>query len=286
MSKSPAILTTPASAILEAYEDETPDYSTPATDQEPECSHPPDCLQAGDGVTLCSACGEIIQEDLLDNETHYFGATDTRYAKDPSRHNQRHREDRSLFTDLEPRAIPKEVIERADEYYKAIIDNRIFRAGNRLSIVFACTLHAYEDMHECPMPYELAKLFALDKKAVSNGLKIFAKIFRKRPDKKYIDAMDIVPKILADLCIDPDQMHMCETDIGKIYAYMTSACVSFINTNPQSLAAGLTFFYLKLNKMQITRGEFSEAVKMSDVTYCKIAQDINRVLKLDTPVKF
>lgn len=189
-------------------------------DSEPECLH----AQTSniDGSTVCTVCGLKVDEALLDNETRYYGAADTRYTKDPSRHNQRKNEERSLYTDLEPLGFPQEIIERANTYYKKIIENKIYRAGNRMSIVFACTYHAYADMQEPRTPAELAAKFKLDKKGISNGLKTFSRIFRKRPQKKYIDAMDLVPKLLSELNVEKKAQKRCEDDIQTIYNFVQS----------------------------------------------------------------
>ena len=217
--------------------DDNDDHSESESD---ECTH----AQTSniDGSTVCVVCGLKIDEALLDNETRYYGASDTRYAKDPSRHNLRKNEERSLYSDLEPLGFPQEIIERANEYYKKIIENKIYRAGNRMSIVFACTYHAYCDMQEPRVPADLAIQFKLDKKGISNGLKTFSHIFRKRPTKKYIDAMDLVPKLLAELNIDKRKHKSCEDDIRKIYEFVRSKSRTFNSSNPQSIAAGLVYY--------------------------------------------
>ncbi len=258
-----------------------PDYSD--SDSE-KCSH----TQTSniDGCTVCMICGLKVDEVLLDNETRYYGAADTRYTKDPSRHNQRKNEERSLYSDLEPLGFPQEIIERANTYYKEIIKDKIYRAGNRMSIVFACTYHAYSDMQEPHVPSELAQKFKLDKKGISNGFKTFSKVFRKRPNKKYIDAMDLVPKLLSELHIEKSMHKPCIDDIQTIYDFVQSKSRTFNSSNPQSIAAGLVYYYLKLNDVPITRAEFSKVVHLTDITFTKIATDTHIVLGDQNEIKF
>lgn len=267
------------------YEDFDGEYDYSDSDSESEeCTH----TQTSniDGSTVCMNCGLKIDEALLDNETRYYGAADTRYTKDPSRHNQRKNEERSLYNDLEPKGFPQEIIERANTYYKEIIKDKIYRAGNRMSIVFACTYHAYADMHEPRVPTELAEKFQLDKKGISNGLKTFSRVFRKRPEKKYIDAMDLVPKLLAELNIDKSQHKACKDDIQTIYNFVQSKSRTFNSSNPQSIAAGLVYYYLKLNDVPITRTDFSKVVHLTDITFTKIAADTHKVLGNQKEIKF
>lgn len=268
---------------FDAYEISSHSSSDSESDSE-ECPH--DQISNIDGTTVCMVCGLKLDETLLDNETRYYGASDTRYTHDPSRHNQRKNEERSLRGDLEPLAFPKEVIERANDYYKEIIKDKIYRAGNRLSIVFACTYHAYIDMQEPRVPTELAKDFKLDKKGISNGLKTFSHIFRNRIGKRHIDAMDLVPKLLSELHIEKKKHKACMDDLQKIYNFVQSKSRTFNSSNPQSIAAGLVYYYLKLNNVPITRSEFSQVVKLTDITFTKIATDTHKVLGNTSEIKF
>ncbi len=265
------------------YEEDQEEQEEQESESE-ECPH--DQTSNIDGSTVCMTCGLKVDEALLDNETRYYGAADTRYAKDPSRHNQRKNEERSLYSDLEPLGFPQEIIERANIYYRGIIKDKIYRAKNRMSIVFACTYHAYSDMEEPRVPNELAKEFNLDKKGVSTGLKTFSKLYRNRPNKKYIDAMDLVPKLLSELNIDEKMHNSCLSDIQIIYDFVQSKSKTFNSSNPQSIAAGLVYYYLKLTNVPITRSEFSKIVKLTDITFTKIATDTHKVLGVEEEIKF
>jgi len=270
---------------IEAYEYElAPEDCDSSEDDSDDCAH--QNISNIDGSSICTICGLKMDEALLDNETRYYGSADTRYTKDPSRHNQRKVEERNLYNDLEPLGFPQEVIECANEYYKIIIKNKIYRAKNRLSIVFVCTYRAYEDMQEPRSPSDLAKIFKLDKKGVSNGFKTFSKIFRKRPQKRYVDALDLIPKLLCDLNIDKSKQGVCMDDIRTIYRFVKIKSQSFNSSNPQSIAAGLVYYYLKLNNVDITRSEFAKVVQLTDITFTKIAIDINEVLGQTSSLKF
>jgi transcription initiation factor TFIIIB Brf1 subunit/transcription initiation factor TFIIB len=255
-------------------EDESEDY----------CDHT-NCSNY-DGSIVCMDCGSKLNETLLDNETRYYGAADTRYTSDPGRHNQRKNEERSLYSDLEPLGFPQEIIEQANRYYKKIIEDRIYRATNRMSIVFACTYHAYEDRKEHRDPQELAKQFHLSRKGVSNGFKTFSSVFRNRTDKKYIDAMDLVPQILTGLGLDTSTRNTATQDIKYIYDIVCSRSKIFNSSNPKSIAAGLVYYYLKINDNRITRAQFFNVVKLTDITFTNIAIDIHRELGYKKEIKF
>lgn len=265
---------------IEAY-DETYFNDFDSDSDSEECTHP---QQSNiDGNTLCMVCGLKIDEALIDNETRYYGNSDTRYSKDPSRHNQRKSEERTLYKDLEPKGFPQEIIEQADSYYRHIIKDKIYRAGNRQSIVFACVYHAYEDIGQPKLPVELAKQFGLNKKGISNGMKTFSNTFRNRPNKSQISPIDLVPKILNDMNISPDDQKIWLENIKKIYSHVCGAGCSFISSNPGSIAAGLVYFYTRIRKDKdpITRGNFGSVVGMTDITFTKIAQNIGKKLEVE-----
>ena len=229
-----------------------------------------------DGCMICMKCGLKIDETLQDNEAKHYGMGNS--CKDTSRHSHRKSEDRNLHGDLEPLGFPQDVIERANQYYIQIIDDKIYRAKNRKSIVFACTYKTYMDLGTPVGPNYLANIFSLDKKGVSNGLKLFSNVFRKDITKKYIDAIDLVPKIISDLNIDRSYHKDCIDDIKKIYEAVKARSKIFNSSNPQSIAAGIVYYYLRLNDITITRSDYSNIVKLTDITFTKIATDINNVI--------
>ncbi len=243
------------------------------TDKDEVCFHKN--ISNIDGSSICDECGLKIDESLLYNENIYYGVDDTRYNKNPSRHHKRKDEERSLYSDLEPLEFPQFIIEKANDYYKTIIKDKIYRAKNRLSIVFACTFYAYIDCEEPQSANELAKKFNLNKKGISSGLKSFANIFRNRPNKKHIQPLDLIPKLLSDLGISDPTFY---EDIKKIYDFVEARSPTIKTSIPQSVAAGLVYYYLKLKKYPISRAEFAKIVRLTEITFTKIANDTSEII--------
>jgi len=256
--------------FIEAYDsaEESCDHTT----EQDTCEHiHVSCM---DGSSVCNDCGMKLNETLMDNESRFYGACDTKFAKNPTRHHQRKEEERSLYNDLVPLGFPHNIIYIANEYYKQIIKNSIYRAKNRMSIVFACTYKAYIDINEPKPPEELAKIFGLTKKSESRGIITFSKVFRNQK-KKQIYAIDLVPKILSDLDLN-NRIDIYE-DIKTIYNYLHNHR-SFKSANPQSVAAGIIFYYLDLINYPITRSEFSKIVNLTDITFNSIAEEAQRII--------
>lgn len=253
-------------------------------DDDDSCPHTH--IYAIDGTTICEECGQKFSESLAFNENRYYGSTDTRFNRDLSRHNARKTEDRGLHADLEPLGVPHKIIEKANDYYVKIIDNKIYRAKNRLSIVFACTYNAYADAGEPQIPNHLARLFKLNKKDISNGLKTFAETFRNHTEKKYIEPLHIVPGILNQLDWKNEIQKNCLADLSTIYNFVKQRSSIFNSSNPQSIAAGLVFFYIKLYDIDMSRKQFARIVNLTDITFTRIAIEIHRYVAPEKPIKF
>lgn len=223
-----------------------------------------------DGISVCISCGIQLEEELLE-EQYYFGGN-----KGVPRHNNRKESERSLYSDLEIRGFPQKIIERADEYYKKIIENKIYRSKNRIAIVFACVFYAYIDYDQPQSAQELAKKFSLDRKGTSSGFKSFAQVFRNNREKRHIDAMDLIPKILSDLGIQDQKVYV--EDLYKIYNHSIRNSISIRTAIPQSVAAGMVYYYLKLKDFPINKTDYSKIVKLTEITFIKVANDFAEVI--------
>ena len=260
--------------IIEAFDSDVSTLEECSEDKSEEfvCTHTNVCYL--EGSQICNDCGMKLHDMLLDNEVRFYGASDTKFSKDPTRHHHRKDEDRSLYNDLVPLGLPQNIIHIANEYYKEIIKNSIYRAKNRMSIVFACTYKAYIDINEPKRPDELAKLFGLSKKSESRGIITFSKVFRNHK-KKQIRAIDLIPKILSDLNLN-DRPDVYD-DIKNIYNYLYKHR-SFKSANPQSVAAGIIYYYLELIHYPITRHEYSKIVNLTDITFNSISEEAQRII--------
>lgn len=257
--------------FVEAYQSDDDQQHNDTVDI--DCRH----LQVSivEGSNVCNDCGMKIDESLVDNETRYFGACDSKFNKDPTRHHQRKDEERSLYYDLQPLNIPQKVIEIANEYYKQIIQNNIYRSKNRKSIVFACTYYAYIDINEPKPPEELSKLFNLNKKRQSRGILTFSKFIRDRK-KKVIVPTDLVEKILSDVGVE-NKAKVYEY-IKYMYEHLTDKKM-FKCSNPYSVASGLVYYYIKdILNMSITKNEYAKIVKLTSVTFETISDEIRTIL--------
>ena len=243
-----------------------------------ECKH--DTIN-DNGSIICIKCGEKLNENLLDNENRYYGSSDTRFYKDPSRHNKIREQERSLRKDLLNLNIPESTIEKANTFYNKIILNDIYRAKNRTSIVFACTYYALLSEGKNLTTKDLSKKFKITQKDVSNGNKIFCSTFRNLPKKKYITPLKLSFNILNKIQIlDIDTKKKIIEDLDQILKFIYNIDPLYTSCTPQTLASGLVYYYLKrikcLENLKIKKEEFSAITNLTDITYTKIANNIEK----------
>jgi transcription initiation factor TFIIIB Brf1 subunit/transcription initiation factor TFIIB len=229
------------------------------------CDHLDTVKEAGSIV--CCKCGLQLSDTLIDTEQRYYTPGDT---TNPNRHHIRRNDARSLFADLEKHSFPKPVIELANTYYTQIIDGQIYRAKMRTSIVFACVFNAFKALKEPRSPEDIARIFKLDKKGISRGLKMFSGFFKGTVNNEHINAMHLVPKLLADLNISNP---LILEDLTKIYGFVEKSSQLYKSSTPQSVAAGLIWYYLKKAKIDMTKPRFSKAVGLTDITFMKLADE-------------
>ena len=249
-----------------------------------ECTHPE--ITNHEGVEFCDDCGLKLEEYLLNNEQYGIvnainsATSGNNFPSNPGRCHLRKDTDRNLYIDLESRGFPQRIIERANDYYKTIIEDKIFRAKNRLGIVFACVFYAYIDFDEPQTSNELAKRFDIDRKSMSSGLKTFSEVFKNSRTKKHISPISIAPKLLIKVGV-ADNLNEIVSDITRIYTHAITQKTSLKTAVPQTVASGLVYYYLKLSGNKITRGEFSKVTGITEITFIKIAKEIADAIGAD-----
>lgn len=246
-------------------------------DKHSECMHLEKTNIGGTGV--CTQCGMKLDEELMDSDAKYYFKSGNN--KNNSRHHKRKNDERSLYEDLSILNIPERVIYIADNYYKRIIQNKIYRSKNRKSIVFACTYYAYIDINEPQPPELLAKLFQINKKRQSRGILTFSKIIRDRKTK-HIKPIDLIEKILHDLSLE-NKPKLFES-IKTLYQYLDNKNI-FKGSNPYSVASGLVFYYLKdIMTYEINKNYYAKIVNLTNITFETVSNKIK--LEVDNEKRF
>ena len=246
-------------------------------EDEPECE--PDCehnnfMTTEDGNEVCTDCG-FEKPVTFDNspEWRFYKENDTKQSMDPSRCFMRKYEEKSIYRDMEQYSIPKDIVEIANTNYTTITEDSILRGNSRKGLIVACIFYAYEDLGQRKSQDEIKKFFNINKKILSNGMKTFNLKIKRTPI--YTSPLDFIPKIMSKFNLYDKHIQF----VIKLYNKICSNS-SFINrSNPDSIAAGLSYFFLKHINFPISLTEFSKKVGLSDITIHKISKKIKDIVE-------
>lgn len=223
-------------------------------DEEGECRHR--TIISSGGKQVCAHCATCLET----SEIPSFGSKDTKK-----------KEAKNILKDLEKYSFPEAVKTRANELFMENLEGRTYRSSTRKAVIFACVHTAYKELGKPQDPLVIAKNIGIGRKDMSKGIRLLSPVYTGKEETKqiFIEPMDLVPEIL-------DKINMGEEHVPSIKAIYEFSRRSQVLTrsNPQSVAAGLVYYWLMENEYEISKAEFAGVVGLSQMTIGKISQNI------------
>lgn len=251
------------------------DDSSSDEDESSSCDHTKTFVDKG--VTICTECGEEIDRKISHNkEWRYYGPSDTKRVSDPNRVRLRKTEERSIFKDVENLNFSESIVAKANKIYTEVTKGKIFRGDSRKSIVFACIFHAFK-LSGNPLSHDnLIKIFKMDRKTGLRGIKY---VSLNAPKTSNIRTIHITPKILVSEIMDRfNATDVQKQEVEELYEKIKNKSSKLNRSRPQSVAAGLTFYWICIKQKNISLKDFTRNVQLSELTINKIAKEISKVL--------
>ncbi len=229
------------------------------------------------GVITCLSCGEEIQHTIThEKEWRYYGPSDSRRGSDPNRVQIRKTDERNINKDVENMGFSETIVTKADELYTQVTKGQIYRGNSRKAIVFACIFHAYKMSGKHQTPDNLVKLFGLTRKNGLHGLKIVA-VNAPKDSKIHttiITPVHLIHDIMNKFKATLDQ----KSDVIQLYARIKNRSSKLNRSRPQSVAAALTYYWIRKKKLDISLKDFAKKVDLSELTINKNAKEVALVL--------
>jgi len=263
---------------LDRYEKNKPLEYNVSSDEENQttpCEHT--AVYTDKGVTVCTDCGLEINRTLSqDKEWRYYGQSDTKRVSDPNRVQLRKTEDRSIYKDVTNLGFSESIVSKANKIYSQVTQGKIFRGNSRKAIVFACIFHSYK-LSGNPLSHDrLITIFKLDRKTGLRGLKY---VNLKAPRNSDIRTTYITPINLVEEIMDKfDASDAQKDEVKNLYEQIHNKSSRLNRSRPQSVAAGLTFYWICKKQKDISLKDFTKKVTLSELTINKIAKEIAEVL--------
>lgn len=235
------------------------------------------------GIVCCGDCGIEMEKSIFhEKEWRYYGQADNKRMSDPNRVHLRKLEERNIYKDVESMGFSDKIVSLANQIYIQVTKGKIFRGNSRKAIIFASIYHSFK-VQDKPQPHEnLIKIFKLDRKNALKGLKhVNLNIPRDSViHTTYITPINLVEDIMDKFYATPDH----KKEVRELYERIANKSSKINRSRPQSIAAGLVFFWICYKGLDISIKDFASKTDLSELTINKISREISEILGI--PIYF
>lgn len=231
--------------------------------------------------TVCDKCGCEVAILDFKPEWRYYGDSDARSGRDPSRCHRSQESTRGgidkVFLDAKLN-IQSSIRKGTEKKYKTIVGNETVRGKGRKGIVAACLLFTFRDEGDIKTSDEVRNLFGLTKQEMSDGLTRYYAVFPNDRTRDY-KPVDLV------LCT------MNRTGVNlSYYKYIIriARCLEGVDpllnhSTPQAVAAAIVYLYLCITpelrkELGYTKTKFASKVGLSDITITRLVKKAIEIL--------
>lgn len=240
--------------------------------EEKKCHHTNIVVEKG--INICTECGEEMLEDLHSQEWKNFNSTKS--YSDLGRIQTRKTEEHSIYKDVSGMGFSDNIVDKANQIYFQVTNEKIYRGDNRKSIIFACIFYTYK-LTGKPQAYEkLIRVFGITRKTALKGLKT---VFINAPKELKMSLSQITPINLMKENMDAfGATEKQKEEVYELYKKIKNKSSKLNRSRPQSIAAALTFYWICKKKKNISLKEFTAKTDLSETTISKLASEIANIL--------
>jgi len=223
---------------------------------------------------ICTDCGKEVH---VKRNKNFDKFNVNRNKLDPNRCQIRKSDEKTIHKDVEKMNFSDAIINLANKIFLETTHGNIYRGNSRRAIIFACIFHAYKISGTPQSCESLIEVFQLNRKVGLKGLKHVGLNAPKNSliRTTHITPQDLVREIMKKFEASPEQI----SEVVSLYDKIHNKSSILNRSRPQSVAAGLTYYYILLKEKNITLKDFTKKVKLSDLTIIKITKEIARVLE-------
>ena len=250
------------SSEKESISDECPHLNTT------ECS----------GNISCIDCGEEIDKTVMhDKEWRYYGHADTKYSSDPNRCQLRKVDEKTIFKDVEGLGFNDKILDAANKIYMQVTGGKIHRGKSRKAIIFACVFYTFKELQMQKSCDSLIGVFNLDKKTGLKGIKYVNLHISKDhiANNVHITPANLVEEIMTKFDATDEQ----KLEVSDLYKQVRNKSSKINRARPKSVAAGLIYYWISINKKNISLKEFIKTVNLSELTVIRLSKEIEEIIQ-------
>lgn len=240
-----------------------------------------------DGAQICRLCGFV--SDILDFEAEwrFYGPSDNRSIRDPSRCHRSRETNRGgidkVFTDCKIQ-LPMATKSRVEKKYQQIVGGDTVRGKGRKAIVAACLMHDFRDCGDVRTSDEIREMFGLSKQEMADGVTRYQETFPEYRTQ-HIRPADLILRVMNLTGVHTSHYQK----IFQIAKCLEGVDQVLNHSSPQSVASAIVYFYLCLfpdvkKELGMTKAKFSSLAKLSDITISKLVKRAAQVLEEEISV--
>lgn len=232
------------------------------------------------GVLMCRRCGREAQENKKDR---WSGIEHGKGVLDPTRCQARKIDEKSIFKDVEPYGFSPAIVHVANDIYIQVTESKIYRGESRRGIIFSCIFHAFKLSGAPQSSDSLNSMFKLDRKVMLKGMKHVSLHAPKHSAFRatYITPIEIIDEIMTKLNATKEH----KQEVYALYEQVRNRSSVVNRSKPQSVAAGLVFYYITRENKRTTMKDFTKIVGLSELTILKLVKEIERMLQPEAPME-
>ncbi|MAI13662.1 MAG: hypothetical protein CMM15_06555 [Rhodospirillaceae bacterium] len=261
--------------LNELIEEQEPCLKTTEDDMTSGCQH--ENLETQGSSKICMDCGTILMKDFsYEKEWRYYGVHDTKHANDPNRCNFRKHVCRNIDKDVEKLGINAKIRNTANDIYKEVTQNKIYRGNTRKGIIFACVYHAYKINslpHSCE---QLITIFEINQKTALKGLK-FVNLnlpIHSNIRNETIDIPHLIKETMQNFSATPVQVGQ----VLELYRQLENRSSLLNRSRPQSVACGVVKYFILQKNPDFSNEYIRQKIKLSELTLSRIVKEISNIV--------
>tara|TARA_Y100000816_G_scaffold291330_1_gene282370 strand:- start:1787 stop:2623 length:837 start_codon:yes stop_codon:yes gene_type:complete len=260
---------------------EEQESSTKTTEEDTTCGCQHENLESQGSSKICMDCGTILSKDFsYEKEWRYYGVNDTKHTNDPNRCNFRKHVCRNIDKDVEKLGINAKIRNTANDIYKEVTQNKIYRGNTRKGIIFACVYHAYK-MNSLPHSCEqLITIFEINQKTALKGLK-FVNLnlpIHSNIRNETIDIPHLIKETMQNFSATTTQVD----EVLELYRKLENRSSLLNRSRPQSVACGVVKYFILQKNPDFSNEYIRQKIKLSELTLSRIVKEISSIVLKNT----
>lgn len=243
-----------------------------------ECQHVKILLD--NGIGICTDCGEEVQKNIHQAKQWKCDG-DTTQQQQIERDSIRNKKSnkRGISSLITPMNFSEEINQTAEEIYQNIKGDKIFRGRTRQVIAYACVYLSFKKHNNPQAEEDLIKLFNIDKASSLSGLKIVNEELPKNMRTRHVTPDVLITQYLDKFNATPDQ----HETVRSLYQKIRNKSSKINSAQPQSVAAGLIYYWICKTEKNISIDEFVKHVGLGKLTINKMYKEITRIINKSSP---